>query len=116
MLLVEDDVLNRKVMVEIFKTYGISYRVASSGEESIQKTKKERPDIVLMDLHMPDMDGIEATQKIRQLGTKKYIPVYALTADVFLKNNQKELPFDGYITKPIEFDYLLAILEKHLVS
>jgi CheY-like chemotaxis protein len=113
-VLIVDDVLsNLYVANGLMDPYGLSIETVRSGFEAIDKIEDGGVyDIVFMDHMMPGMDGIETTQKIRELGYKR--PIIALTAnavvgqsDVFLKNG-----FDGFISKPIDVRQLDAALKK----
>jgi CheY-like chemotaxis protein len=94
--------------------------LAQNGEEAIEKLKKYTYDLILMDLHMPIMDGREATKKIRENRNTNYhaIPIIALTADA-TNETQKQilaLGFNEYITKPFNPNKLYVVLEKFCVS
>jgi len=112
-LLVEDDVLNQDMMKKIFSAHQISFELASSGEEALALAK-QKPAVILMDLHMPDMDGTETTKRLLASKEGASIPVYALTADIFVEENADAQLFRGIITKPIDFDRLLGVLGEHL--
>jgi len=113
LLLVEDDMLNQNMMKKIFNMYDISFEIAGTGEEALQKMKK-KPSLVLMDVHMPGMDGIETTKQLMKMEAGNLTPVYALSADVFSENDPDLQLFKGFITKPIEFDKLLQVLAEYL--
>lgn len=119
-LAVDDIMMNLKVVTEICKLYGVSCDYALSGKESIEKAKEIAYDIILMDQMMPEMDGIEAMQRIRMLkngyeqgGKHKII---ALTANTMqgVKEEMLELGFDGYLGKPVALDELEELLETYL--
>lgn len=112
-LLVEDDPLNQNMMKKIFNAHNIAFELASNGPEAIEKTKNN-PAIILMDIHMPRMNGIEATQEILKSKNETPPPIYALSADIFIEEHNNKSLFDGFISKPIDFDYLLTILAQHL--
>jgi PAS domain S-box-containing protein len=118
-LVVEDDQVNQIVIKRILENKGYKVCVASNGYEAIEMSRKGKFDLILMDIQMPEMDGIEATNQIRKLGGKaKHVPIIALTAyalqgdrEKFLKNSM-----DEYITKPINADELFQVIEKVLNS
>jgi len=104
-LMAEDNLVNQKLAIQLFKKWGVNLKMASNGKEALQMIQEQEYDIVLMDLQMPEMDGITATQKIRngEAGDKnKDISVIALTADVFEESRKKasDAGFDEFITKP----------------
>lgn len=104
-LMAEDNLVNQKLAIQLFKKWGANLKMAGNGKEAIQMIQEQEYDIILMDLQMPEMDGITATKKIRngEAGEKnKNIVVIALTADVFEDSRKKasEAGFDEFITKP----------------
>ncbi|MEM6802696.1 MAG: ATP-binding protein [Bacteroidota bacterium] len=114
-LVVEDIAVNRKLMAQIFKRKNISVEFAVDGKDAIQALVGKEYDLVFMDLHMPIMDGKQATQIIRNpvSPVKNHdIPIIALTADAFEDTKQEVLDvgMDGFLTKPIEVDQLYMTL------
>jgi signal transduction histidine kinase/CheY-like chemotaxis protein len=104
-LMAEDNLVNQKLAIQLFKKWGINLKMASNGKEALQMLQEQEYDIVIMDLQMPEMDGITATKKIRsgEAGdNNKNISVIALTADVFEESRKKatDAGFDEFITKP----------------
>ncbi|HDH53359.1 MAG TPA: response regulator [Nitrospirae bacterium] len=119
-LLAEDNVLNQKVAVRILEKHGHSVEVAANGKEALYALGKKHFDLVLMDIQMPDMDGIVATRIIRKSrdeGIDPGIPIIALTAHAFKRNKEECLQagMNGYITKPFKKLELLRQIEQ-LVS
>jgi PAS domain S-box-containing protein len=114
-LVVDDNTLNLKVAYRLLGLYGIAADMASSGQEAIIAVQRTAYDIVFMDHMMPDMNGIQATAKIRALGGRYFkLPIIALTAnatrgvqDIFLSSG-----LDDYMPKPIELDKLSEILRR----
>ncbi|MDR3632662.1 MAG: response regulator [Isosphaeraceae bacterium] len=104
-LLVEDNVFNQKVAIQKLQKLGHEVRVASNGTEALETLQRETFDIVFMDLHMTDMDGIEATRRIRaqEQGTGLRTPVLALTARAMKEDREHCLAsgMDGFVSKPI---------------
>jgi len=112
-LLVEDNKLNQTVVKFTLKRYGYQIDVANNGIEAIEKYKEGKYDFILMDIMMPEMDGIEASKAIRKLETDSRIPIIALTADTMIANEEKCIQngMDGHIAKPFEIDNLFRMLE-----
>ncbi len=115
-LVVDDDAQLQRLMQLTLKRQGYDVIVASNGEEAIAKVISEKPDLILMDVMMPDMDGYEATKRIRRLPEGRDIPVLFLSALTHVDAKVKGLRVGGsdYITKPVHFPELLARIEAHL--
>ena len=103
-LVVEDNLVNQKIVSKYLSKWEAMIEIAENGRIAVEMVKKNRYDLVLMDLHMPEMSGYEATLKIRTLKEKYYkdLPIIALTASVFLEDREKifEFGMTGFITKP----------------
>ncbi len=114
-LVVDDEVLNRLYIAESLKDKNFTIIEASNGEEAIDKVAKYKPDLILMDIKMPIMDGLEATKILKRDPRFKSIPIVALTASVKEKSVENiAVLFSGYITKPLHFDILLNELKKFI--
>lgn len=111
-LLVEDSEINRQVILELIEKMDVNVDLAFNGAEAVSKTMENDYDLVLMDLHMPVMDGYYATEQIRKHNTK--MPVLAITADARNMINDKceKVGIDDIITKPIDPDVLYKTLLK----
>ena len=111
-LLVEDNYMNKVLVREILTLNGYDIIEAASGTEGLKMLALESPDIVLMDLHLPEMDGITATRIIKADEKNRHIPVLALTASAMKGEEQKLIDkgFDGYVAKPIEVKKLLEAI------
>jgi CheY-like chemotaxis protein/HPt (histidine-containing phosphotransfer) domain-containing protein len=113
-LLAEDGLFNQKLAVGLLQKYGHQVKVASSGREALAVTAVEKFDAVLMDVQMPEMDGLEATRAIRQreVGTETHVPIVAMTAHAMKGDRQRCLDsgMDDYIAKPIRTQDLFAAL------
>ena len=112
-LLVDDDMRNVFAVSSVLEKYGMNVSVARSGKEALQKlSDNSSPDVVLMDIMMPEMDGIEATRKIRQMASHEDLPIIALTAKVAKGDRETCLQAgcNDFLTKPIDIDSLLSIL------
>ncbi len=115
-LLVEDNYMNKVLVTEILTMNGYEVIEAGSGIEAIKLIASERPDVVLMDLHLPEMDGVTATRIIKADKSVKGIPVLALTASASEGDAEDILSkgFDGYVGKPIEVKKLLEAISESL--
>lgn len=114
-LLAEDDPVNQKVILKFLKEQGHDVMTADNGEIVLDLFKKSDFDVILMDIQMPNMNGIEATHRIRQMDdTKKHIPIVAVTAYALYGDREKflNLGFDEYVTKPIQMNILFGVLNK----
>ncbi|QZY55253.1 ATP-binding protein [Crassaminicella profunda] len=114
-LVAEDNMINQLLLGELLKIHGIKYTIANNGQEAINLLEKEKIDLILMDVSMPVMDGIEATKIIKSNKKYKNIPVIALTAHALVEEREKLLRegMDAYISKPIEEKALLSILAEY---
>jgi len=112
-LLAEDDATNQRVAMLMLKRLGYTANAVSNGREAIQAIKHQNYDLVLMNIVMPEIDGLEATRKIRKLGYNR-LKIIAITAYVF--PGAKEMciaaGMDDYIPKPVRIDDLANVLEK----
>ncbi len=116
-LVVEDNAVNQKVAAKILERLGCPPQIAAQGIEAIAACERERFDLILMDMQMPVMDGLEATRKIRELeGPHRRTPIVALTANVV--SGQLELclaaGMDDYLAKPLELPRLREVLARYL--
>ncbi|MDN3919801.1 hybrid sensor histidine kinase/response regulator [Roseateles violae] len=118
-LVVEDNQVNQEVIFQMLAHLGCAVRLADSAHAGLQALQDERFDLVLMDIHMPGMDGIEALQRLRRQSagqTPPAVPVVAVTANA-LSGDEKRLlshGFDDYLPKPFRQSQLLAMLSRHL--
>jgi CheY-like chemotaxis protein/anti-sigma regulatory factor (Ser/Thr protein kinase) len=116
-LVAEDNLINQKVALRLLSLLGYSADIAKNGAEAVQMLQAGQYHAVLMDMHMPVMDGLEATRAIRQLnGALSRTPIIALTASATQGESQKcfAAGMDDFISKPIENDKLAAVLERWL--
>ena len=109
-LLVEDNEMNSDMLSRRLVKRGYEVVIAVNGLEGVSMAKAERPDLILMDMSLPEMDGWEATKEIKKDAAISGIPVIALTAHAMSGDREKamEAGCDDYETKPIEFDRLLG--------
>lgn len=117
-LLVEDNQMNKILVREILTLNGYGIIEADSGTAALKILSTRKPDIILMDLHLPEMDGVTATRIIKSDSSNRSIPVLALTASAMKGEEDKILShgFDGYVAKPIEVKKLLAAIEAKLAK
>ncbi len=116
-LIVDDNPVNQKVALRIVEKLGFDTELAAHGKEAIDRMAKSSFDLVLMDCHMPVMDGYQATQEIRRIeGENWHTPVIALTANALPGEREKCLSagMDDYLSKPIQPDLMGAMLERWL--
>lgn len=113
-LVVEDQEINQFLAQESFSKLGLNVDVASDGLEAIEQVKNNNYNLIFMDIHMPNMNGIEATKEIKLL--KPYIPIFILSAGLRddEKIEAKKAGMIEYISKPIDWDYLKTILQNYL--
>ena len=114
-LVVEDVDFNRDLLVQLLED---DYEVieAANGQEGVKLAERERPDLMLMDLSLPVMDGWEATRQLKANDNLRSIPVIALTAHAMKGDEEKALAAgcDDYLVKPLDEDELIAKIQKYL--
>lgn len=113
-LLAEDNEINAMVMRKLLEKYGIKIYRAKDGEEALKLSHKQKVDFILMDIHMPKMNGFETSKIIKtQDNINNQTPIFALTADITVENNEQYTEFfDGFLRKPMEIDRLLSAILK----
>ena len=109
-LLVEDNEMNRDMLSRRLSRNGYEVVVAVDGREAIDKSRSERPDIILMDMSLPVIDGWEATRQVKADGATRAIPVIALTAHAMAQDKEKAMAAgcDDFDTKPVDIQRLLG--------
>jgi CheY-like chemotaxis protein len=114
-LLVEDNRVNQAVAVRLLEKRGHEVVVAENGKAAFEALEKQTFDFVLMDVQMPEMDGIEATAKIRadELKSEKHVPIIAMTAHAMAGDKERclEAGMDGYVSKPLRAEDLFSAIE-----
>jgi len=120
-LIVEDNLINQKISKVIFEKIGCKLDVANNGKEGLEKYKVNPYDLILMDIQMPVMDGLEATRKIRQfekIQDERHTFIVALTANALESDRRKtrEAGMDGFIAKPFNPKELLIILHNLIIN
>ncbi len=116
-LLVEDNPINQQVATEFLELAGLNVTVASTGFEAIEKVEKSSIDLVFMDIQLPELDGLEATRRIRERGFTE-IPIIAMTAHAMAEDVKRSLDagMNGHLTKPIEQEALKNVLLKWITK
>ena len=115
-LVVEDQEDNRRILRDLFASAGYELIEAESGEEALTALTVRRPDLILMDIQLPVMDGYEATRRIRLNPELKSIPIIAVTSYALAGDDAKALAAGctAYVTKPFSARALLAKVQEHL--
>ena len=115
-LCVEDNADNRTLVRRIIVSQNYSLLEAVNAAQALDILKNTRPDLILMDINMPEMDGYTLTAKIKSMPGFERIPILALTANVMRGDKEKTLEAgcDGYIQKPLDVDQLIRELERFL--
>ena len=115
-LLVEDNPINRQIVIEVLESRALTVDAVENGEQAVESVKKDTYDAVLMDIHMPVMDGFTATRIIREDMCNKDLPIIAMTAHAIDHNKEKCLQagMDEFISKPFEPAQLMAKLAKYI--
>jgi signal transduction histidine kinase/CheY-like chemotaxis protein len=116
-LVVEDNPVNQAVIEAMLRSFGTNVSLASSGFKAIEMLKELRPHLILMDLHMPDMSGIETTRLILSDAHWRDIPIVALSADALVdqQTNAKEVGMVDYLIKPVDLSKLRYTVRKYLL-
>jgi two-component system, cell cycle response regulator DivK len=115
-LIVEDNEMNRDMLTRRLERKGFDTEIAVNGEEAISQAREYTPDIILMDMSLPVMDGWEATQVLKASPDTKHIPIIGLSAharDIDIKKGI-DAGCDGYETKPVDLTSLLTTINKLL--
>lgn len=115
-LYVEDNSDNRMLIRRVLTAEGYTIHEAQNAREALEVLKTLHPDLILMDINMPDMDGYTLTAHIRALPNLGLIPIVALTANVMRGDRERSLEAgcDGYIQKPVDIDTLTQQIERFL--
>jgi two-component system cell cycle response regulator DivK len=115
-LLVEDNEKNMKLLRDVLTAKGYRVVEASSGEEAVELARAEEPRLVLMDVQLPGIDGVEALRRVRADARTTRIPVLALTAQAMDGDRERFLAagFDGYLSKPVDVVELLATVAAYM--
>ena len=115
-LIVEDNEKNMKLVRDILQHKGHQTLEAVTGNEGVRLAREKQPDLILMDIQLPDIDGIEALAQIRTMRALDAVPVVAVSASVMPEDQHKIVSsgFDAYLTKPISLKPFIATVERFL--
>jgi CheY-like chemotaxis protein len=115
-LLAEDNEVNQAVAGAMLRALGLQVEIARHGGEAVEKFATGRHDLVLMDLQMPVMDGLEAARSIRALDGGRDVPIIAMTASAFAEDRERclEAGMNGHVAKPVELERLRRVLAEWL--
>ena len=115
-LYIEDNPENRLLMRRVLMAEGYVVEEAFDGNSGLQKAAESPPDLILLDINLPEIDGYEVTARLKQLPNMSGVPIIAVTANVMKGDREKTLAAgcDGYIQKPIDIDLLPSQLESFL--
>ena len=114
-LVVEDNDKNMKLVRDVLQATGYSTLEATTGEEAVELALSQAPTLVLMDVRLPGIDGVEALARLRQNERTASIPVLALTAQAMSGDRERflEAGFDGYLAKPVDVGELIETVREH---
>lgn len=117
-LVIEDDRKSLKLVRDLLGTYGYSTIEATDGEEGIKLAQKRHPALIIMDVQLPVIDGLECTRMLKANAVTRNIPIIVVTS--YAMDGDEERAYqagcDGYLTKPVDIHELLAEVEKHLLA
>jgi two-component system cell cycle response regulator DivK len=114
-LVVEDNAKSMTLLRDVLRATGYRTLEASTAKQALLLATEHGPALVLMDIRLPDMDGVEALGRLRMDERTASIPVVAVTAQAMKGDSERfrEAGFDGYLTKPVDIDELLATVARH---
>lgn len=115
-LIVDDDARNRKLVRDVLGLAGLDTLEAANGEDAIALACEKRPDLVLMDIRLPDLDGSEALRRLKASPATAHIPVVALTAVTGAREALLEAGFAGYVEKPIDVREFPDQVRRHCIA
>jgi two-component system cell cycle response regulator DivK len=114
-LVVEDNEKNMKLFRDVLIATGFQTLEATTGIEAVDMATAHTPDLVLMDVQLPDLDGVQALRRLRENTSTATIPVLALTAQAMQGDRERFLAegFDGYLSKPVDVRELVTVVRQH---
>jgi CheY-like chemotaxis protein len=112
-LVIEDDEYSRDALAHLLAAEGYEAQSASDGESGLTKAHEMQPDVIVLDLNLPGIDGKEVIQMLRNDGPLRDVPILIVTGDEDrAAQSAVEMGADGYLTKPVEFDDLIGAIDK----
>ena len=116
-LIVEDNPQNMKVVEMTLRPHGYSLIKATDGEEALKAVSSEEPDLIIMDVQIPKIDGLEVTRKLRQMPAFSHIPIVAVTAYAMRGDKEKAIDAgcDAYLSKPVDTRELPKVVAEMLL-
>ncbi len=116
LLIVDDNLKNLKVLLDLLKDHGFDISVARNGEEALERAGRRPPDLILLDVMMPGLDGFETCRRLKANETTREIPIIFMTALTDVESKLKGFEAGGvdYVTKPLEYQEVIARLNTHL--
>ena len=117
-LIVEDDPKSMKVMLMVLRPHGYTLLEATDGEEALEIAVRDKPDLILMDMQLPKMSGLEVTRRLRQMSTLNHTPIIAVTASAMRGDEERilESGCDAYLSKPINTRELPEMIAEMLLQ
>lgn len=110
-LVIEDDAYSRDALARLLAAEGFDAQSATDGESGLEKAHEIHPDVIILDLNLPGIDGHQVIEMIRNDGPLKSVPILVVTGDEDKKaRNAVDVGADGYLTKPVEFDDLIRAI------
>lgn len=115
-MIVEDNELNMKLFHDLLEAHGIETVETTDGKDAVELARNEKPDLILMDIQLPEVSGLEVTKWLKEDDELKSIPVVAVTAFAMKGDEQRirEGGCEDYISKPISVSVFLDVIKKHL--
>ena len=113
-LLVDDDENNRDMLMRRMQRRGFEVIVAVDGDDACAKARQDVPDLILMDLHLPVLDGWQASRRLKGEEATRHVPIIALTADAVLEHRRECLAAGctAHVAKPVDFDALVDVIQE----
>ena len=114
-LVVEDNERNMRLFCDVLQASGYRTLQATTGEQAVELVFEHRPDLVLMDIQLPDIDGVEALSRVRSDDGFASVPILALTAQAMEGDRERFLAagFDGYLSKPVDIAEFVATVKRY---
>lgn len=117
-LVVEDNDMNMQLVEYLLEEGGFGILKATSGEEALRVTSESTPDLILMDIHLPGMDGLSVVRQMKEDNRTRNVPILALTAHAMRGDRDRFLQAgcDGYISKPIDVKTFIPAIQRYLAN